>query len=606
MSAKDQIKQIVDYFKREPQLKDKTDGMAEGLLLGANLADEANERSKDAKETTLAIQEKYKEQILTQDLNPNKDPELVDIRDGSATAGERIRKFEQETNRQLAQIAVNAKTMGAVGDGVTNDTEVIQYCLDNYEKVGLPIGTYLVDGLVINPWNILVGFHKNRTTIKSTGNGPSKFVEIKRSSNDSSLLNLTIDSSQIGANNQSGVVLSNDGLKETQDTNIFLSNLIISGFLNNLQVESEHRGLLATNIRCDNASRNNFDLRGTDNEYISCVSSTSQEDGIYIGGSNNRLVSCKSFLAGRGLIRGAGINLRGSFNTLTGCESQENRLCNLYMYNANNCIVDCVLDGAGAHVRGTYPDLTYNDVDFDNKQVYISFLRLHNCKNNDIKVSIVNGRTVAGEQWRSKAGIFSLYPKLDVGNVIHASVYDETTDGTFEYRKPKDLYYAAMNRILFNSLDESENHSIRSNFFNAIPYETFGNVAATDRKLTLSVDASNTNEVSYTYPLNLTVRKFVYGQQKINGYDKDKVELITDVALTYFDTNDTVQYKNTSWMYPSEGSVEFDINALKKTFPNFKYMRSIRFRVRGWAKNIEAGKVLKIELINPTFLEQVE
>lgn len=103
MSAKDQIKQIVDYFKREPQLKDKTDGMAEGLLLGANLADEANERSKDAAETTLAVQEKYKEQILTQDLNPNKDPELVDIRDGSLTAGERIRKFEQETNRQLAQ-----------------------------------------------------------------------------------------------------------------------------------------------------------------------------------------------------------------------------------------------------------------------------------------------------------------------------------------------------------------------------------------------------------------------------------------------------------------------------------------------------------------------
>lgn len=105
MSAKDQIKQIVDYFKRELYLKDKTDGMAEGLLLGANLADEANERSKDAVETTLAVQEKYKEQILTQDLNPNKDPELVDIRDGSLTAGERIRKFEQETNRQLAEKA---------------------------------------------------------------------------------------------------------------------------------------------------------------------------------------------------------------------------------------------------------------------------------------------------------------------------------------------------------------------------------------------------------------------------------------------------------------------------------------------------------------------
>lgn len=115
MSAKDQIKQIVDYFKREPQLKDKTNGMAEGLLLGAQLADDANERSKDAKETTLAIQEKYKEQILTQDLNPNKDPELVDIRDGSTTAGERIRKFEQETNRQLAQTEKVQKLATQIG-----------------------------------------------------------------------------------------------------------------------------------------------------------------------------------------------------------------------------------------------------------------------------------------------------------------------------------------------------------------------------------------------------------------------------------------------------------------------------------------------------------
>lgn len=105
MSAKDQVLQLVDYFKKEPQLKDKTDAMGDGLLLGANLADEANERSKDATETTLAVQEKYKEQILAQDLNPNKDPELVDLRNGEQTAGERISKFEQKTNIQLFQIA---------------------------------------------------------------------------------------------------------------------------------------------------------------------------------------------------------------------------------------------------------------------------------------------------------------------------------------------------------------------------------------------------------------------------------------------------------------------------------------------------------------------
>lgn len=129
MSAKDQIKQLVDYFKREPYLKDKTDAMGDGLMLGASLADEANERSKAAEDTTKRTEEKYKEQILAQDLNQNKDPELVDLRNGNATAGERIAKFEQETTAQFQHIdpvvsytskrlngAISVSEFGAIGN----------------------------------------------------------------------------------------------------------------------------------------------------------------------------------------------------------------------------------------------------------------------------------------------------------------------------------------------------------------------------------------------------------------------------------------------------------------------------------------------------------
>lgn len=103
MSAKETIKRIVDSFNSKPYLKDKTREMGEGLMLGASLADEANERSKEATATTKSIQEKYKEQILAQDLNPNKDPELVDLRNGKATAGERITQFENKTTAQFQQ-----------------------------------------------------------------------------------------------------------------------------------------------------------------------------------------------------------------------------------------------------------------------------------------------------------------------------------------------------------------------------------------------------------------------------------------------------------------------------------------------------------------------
>lgn len=156
MSAKDQIKQIVDFFTKENYLKDKTNGMAEGLMLSASLADESNERSKEAAETTLAVQEKYREQILAQDLNPNKDPELVDIRDGSETAGERIRKLEQDTNRQLQQITTyTPDTFGAktIEEDPFFDNTAIFYDIFSKMKQGdilTATGFYKVKNLVIN------------------------------------------------------------------------------------------------------------------------------------------------------------------------------------------------------------------------------------------------------------------------------------------------------------------------------------------------------------------------------------------------------------------------------------------------------------------------
>lgn len=101
MSAKNLIESIVNAFRSEPMLKDKTNGMAEGLMLGATLADEANERSKETEETADLIVQNYEDQVLAQDLNANKDPELVDLRGGKATAGARITEFETNTKNRV-------------------------------------------------------------------------------------------------------------------------------------------------------------------------------------------------------------------------------------------------------------------------------------------------------------------------------------------------------------------------------------------------------------------------------------------------------------------------------------------------------------------------
>lgn len=151
MSAKDQVIQLVDYFKKERYLKDKTDAMGDGLMLGANLADEANERSKDATETTLAVQEKYKEQILAQDLNPNKDPELVDLRNGHQTAGERIELFESKTTDHLTHISTD----------ITNQTS-LEAAIQTNDRLTLNIGKEIViDKDLSIPENIILRFNNS-------------------------------------------------------------------------------------------------------------------------------------------------------------------------------------------------------------------------------------------------------------------------------------------------------------------------------------------------------------------------------------------------------------------------------------------------------------
>jgi hypothetical protein len=55
--------------------------------------------------------------------------------------------FQTTVNSSLADIASNVKTLGAKGDGITNDTTIIQNAINNYSVIYLPKGTYCHTGL---------------------------------------------------------------------------------------------------------------------------------------------------------------------------------------------------------------------------------------------------------------------------------------------------------------------------------------------------------------------------------------------------------------------------------------------------------------------------
>ena len=59
---------------------------------------------------------------------------------------------------------VNLRTLGAKGDGVTDDTKAIQAAIDQYPNIYVPQGSYRVSGtLKLKPSTVLIGFHPMAT-----------------------------------------------------------------------------------------------------------------------------------------------------------------------------------------------------------------------------------------------------------------------------------------------------------------------------------------------------------------------------------------------------------------------------------------------------------
>lgn len=78
--------------------------------------------------------------------------EIIDARQGEISLGENITGIKT----QLAEIATNVRTLGAVGDGVTDDTSSIQLAIDNGTTVLFPQGIYKISGMLTLHSNLIL------------------------------------------------------------------------------------------------------------------------------------------------------------------------------------------------------------------------------------------------------------------------------------------------------------------------------------------------------------------------------------------------------------------------------------------------------------------
>lgn len=146
-------------------------------------------------------------------------------------------KFD-EVDEQLADIAINVKTFGAVGDGVTNDTQSFQDAFDYIGTTGqtllVPEGTFIVDpSVLVMPINLrITGSNYLSCIIKSSG--PTTVGYGLQTSTSCEISNLYIRGFGVGILNMSHWIKIYDNKLSYNEVGIdFNTNSYIVKCLNN-------------------------------------------------------------------------------------------------------------------------------------------------------------------------------------------------------------------------------------------------------------------------------------------------------------------------------------------------------------------------------------
>ena len=147
---------------------------------------------------------------------------------------------------------IDVKDYGAVGDGVTNDTKAIQYCLTNFTKIYFSTGIYATESLQLPGNRTLLGDGGILSELRNITKFENHYINADKE------INITIDSMFLNGNKDnrlpnnkiakegSTFQFSNtDIVNEPRENNILIKNCIISGNgFNNLGSINTHNILI--------------------------------------------------------------------------------------------------------------------------------------------------------------------------------------------------------------------------------------------------------------------------------------------------------------------------------------------------------------------------
>ena len=209
---------------------------------------------------------------------------------------------------------INIKQFGAKGDDTTDDTQAIQNAInfvestDLVDTVFIPIGTYLISHIEITKGINLEGESEYYSVLKSIDNNEyNSIIElINTGTFHNTLYNFRIFGNKENNDNLIHGILGNitqSGLGDryTNYNHITISQCSGYGiYLKQNVTTYDFRELRFDNVNVASCKKGIYAESVTDSVFTRVTAHSNVEEGIYINGSNNRIVNCKCFWNGKG------------------------------------------------------------------------------------------------------------------------------------------------------------------------------------------------------------------------------------------------------------------------------------------------------------------
>lgn len=304
-------KYVNDYFDNldvQEEINNKLDDMAEEGTLQEIIADYLNSRAifgyvnvSEMKSASNLVVGSYAKTLGFYEMNDGGSALYKIIEDTEEVESDEMLFIELD-NGLIAQLVINnilnIKSLGAKGDGITNDNLVFNTAIDTGYDIYMPIGTYLIENIRLKTRQKLIGENMTKTIVKSIDNSLNNAIITLGYENG--IYNVLSNFSVNGNKNNQTNDIDGISLNNTSDSHHYIQMIQVYDCSGNGIYAYGQKELRIENCVVRGCKKHGIYLNSSsDNSLMSTTVYSCLLNGFRINAGMNRITDCKAFSNGR-------------------------------------------------------------------------------------------------------------------------------------------------------------------------------------------------------------------------------------------------------------------------------------------------------------------